>query len=252
MGRVRGVGRGDAGDGRGGPGGRPHRRPPRGAAVDARPGTQQRLRRPRSPCPRLGDRLPAEHESRARDQRGARLRRDRARGEVVRPVRGDQGRRPPPDAVDRGRRLGQRDRQHARPRDHVHALRRGLRPTVRHGGRARQRRRDAHGDGRDARQPLLAPVQARPRAHAGSAVHAVGLRDRDQDGRVADALPRGVHAVLGAGVERRRPRPGRRHAADADARRHDSDGSAGAEHGGVWLGVHRARQVVGGRGADPR
>ena len=44
------------------------------------------------------------------------------------------------DALLRRPGLGQRDRQHARPRLHLPALRRRLRRAVRHGGRARQRR----------------------------------------------------------------------------------------------------------------
>ena len=53
-----------------------------------------------------------------------RLRGGRAGRALVRPLRGDQGRQPPSDAVGRRRRLGQRDRQHARQRHHLHALRR--------------------------------------------------------------------------------------------------------------------------------
>ena len=71
-------------------------------------GPQQRLRRARAARARLGDREPAQHEPRARDQRGVRLRRRRARRALVRPLRGDPGRRPPADALDRRPRLGQR------------------------------------------------------------------------------------------------------------------------------------------------
>src|SRR5512133_2182987 len=42
-----------------------------GAAVDARHRAQQRLRRARAAGARLGDREPAQHEPRPRDQRGA-------------------------------------------------------------------------------------------------------------------------------------------------------------------------------------
>ena len=73
--------------------------------------------------------------------------------------------------------------------------------------------RDAHRHGRDAGQQVLERLQARPRPDAGPAVHAVELRDRHEDGRLADALPRGLHAAVAAGVERRRPRAGDRHAA---------------------------------------
>ena len=41
----------------------------------------------------------------------------------------------------------------------------------------------AHRHGRDGGQPVLAPVQARPRPGARPAVHAVQLRDRHPDGR---------------------------------------------------------------------
>ena len=90
---------------------------------------------------RLGHREPAQHEPRPRDQRGARLRRRRAGRALVRPLRGDPGRRPPPDALDRRPRLGQRRRQHPRPRRHLHALRRRHGDAVRDGGRAGRRRR---------------------------------------------------------------------------------------------------------------
>ena len=55
--------------------------------------------------------------------------------------------------------------------------------AVRHGGRAPERRGHADRDGRDARQPGLARLQARPRPDARPALHAVELRDRDEDGR---------------------------------------------------------------------
>ena len=101
----------------------------------------------------------------------------------------------------RGPRLGQRDRQHARPRLHLPALRRRHGRGVRDGGRAAQRRAAAHRHGRDARQPRLAHLQARARPDARPALHAVELRDRHEDGRLADALPRVLHADLGARLE---------------------------------------------------
>ena len=79
-----------------------------GPAVDARHRAQQRLRRAGAARERLGDRQPAQHEPRARDQRGARLRRRRAGRALVRPLRGDQGGRAQADALDRRPRLGQR------------------------------------------------------------------------------------------------------------------------------------------------
>ena len=87
----------------------------------SRPGPQQRLRRPRAAGAGLGHRQPAAHEPRARDRRGVRIRGRRARRALVRPLRGDPGRRPPAHALDRRSRLGQRRRQHARPRRHLHA-----------------------------------------------------------------------------------------------------------------------------------
>ena len=63
-----------------------------------------------------------------------------------------------------------------------------------------ERRGDAHRHGRDAGQPVLARLQARPRPDARPAVHAVELRDRHQDGRLADALAGGLHAALAAGL----------------------------------------------------
>ena len=64
----------------------------RGPAVDPRPGPQQRLRRPRPARERLDDRLAAQHEPGARDQRGAGLRGRGAGRALVRPLRGDQAR----------------------------------------------------------------------------------------------------------------------------------------------------------------
>ncbi len=81
------------------------------------------------------------------------------------------------------------------------------RHAVRHGGRPPRRRPAPHGDGRDVRQPRVERLQARPRPDARPAVHAVELRDRHEDGRLADAVSRGLHAALAARVEGRRPRP---------------------------------------------
>ena len=111
---------------------------------------------------------------------------------------------------------------------------------------------DGHADrhGRDARQQVLAPLQARPGPDARSALHAVQLRDRHEDGRLADAQARGLHAAVAAGVEGRRHRAGPRHAARADARRHDR-GPADPQHGPARVGLLTARMVAGAR-ADPR
>ena len=180
-----------------------------------------------------------------------RVRRRRAGRALVRPLRRDPRRRPQAVAVDRRSRLGQRDRQHARPRSDLPPVRPGHGGAVRHGGRARQRRRAAHRHGRDARQQVVAPLQARPRADARPAVHAVQLRDRHEDGRLADAAAPDVHAVLGAGVEGGRPRAGRRHAAHAPARRHDRRRAVALQHALPRLGALEPLAVVRRRGADP-
>ena len=138
LGRLHRLGGRHADHGGGDPGGAARRQRAQGAAVDARHRAQQRLRRARAARARLGDREPAQHEPRPRDQRGARLRGRRAGRALVRPLRGDQGRRPPADALDRRPRLGRRHRQHARPRRHLHALRRRHGDAVRDGGRARR------------------------------------------------------------------------------------------------------------------
>ena len=55
-------------------------------------------------------------------------------------------------------------------------------------------------------QPVVARLQARPRPDARPALHAVELRHRHEDGRLADAEARVLHAALAPGLERRRPR----------------------------------------------
>ena len=129
-------------------------------------------------------------------------------------------RRPQADGLLRGPRLGQRDRQHARPRRHLHAAGPRHGRALRDGGRAPQRRAHAHRHGRHGRQQGLARLQAQPGPLARPDVHAVQPRDRHEDGLLADALPGVLHAALAAGLARRRPRPGARHPAPADARRH--------------------------------
>ena len=102
-------------------------------------------------------------------------------------LRGDPGRRPQADALLHRPRLGQRDRQHARPRPHLHALRRRT-----SGCPAAWRWCSPTGSccaPAWARCPATraGTLQARPRPDARPAVHAVQLRDRDQDGRLAAA-----------------------------------------------------------------
>ena len=237
---------------RGGAGDCPHReRAPR-SAVGHLAGSQQRLRRIVPARSGLGRREPAPNEPCPRDQRGARIRGGRAGRALVRSLRRDQGRRARADALLRRSRLGQRDRQHARPRLHLPALRRGYGGAVRHGGRARERRAPANRHGGDAGQPRLARLQARARTDRRPAVHAVELRHRHEDGRLADALPGGLHADLGPRLARRRPRADPRHAPAALARRHDPDGPSGREHADLRLVHDQAEPVVGGLRADPR
>ena len=244
LGRVHGLGGREADDGGGHPGGLADRQRAQGAAVDARAGPQQRLRRPRAARARVGDRQPARHEPRARDQRGVRLRGRRARRALVRSLRRDPGGRPQAVALDRRPRLGQRDRQHARARRDVPAVRPGHGGAVRHGGRARQRRGAAHGHGRDARQRVVARLQARPRPDARPAVHAVELRHRHEDGHLADAGAPGLHAVLGARLEGRRHRAHGRHAAHAAARPHDRGRAVALQHALPRLGALEPLAVV--------
>ena len=108
------------------------------SALDARHRPQQRLRRSGTTRSRLGDPQPAPDEPRAGAQRGARLRRRRAGRALVRPLRGDPVRRSQADALRARPRLGQRRRQHARPRHHLSAVRDRHGRPVRHGGRPRR------------------------------------------------------------------------------------------------------------------
>ena len=168
----------------------------------------------------------------------------RAGRAVVRPLRRDPGRRAPAVAFDRRRRLGQRDRQHARSRRDVPAVRPGHGGAVRYGGGPRERRCAAHRHGRAARQQGVARLQARTRPDAGPALHAVQLRDRHEDGRVVDAAAAGLHAVLGARVERRRSRPARRHAPHALARPHHRGRAVRLQHALSRLGALEPLAVV--------
>ena len=153
VGRVRRRGGRPAGDRRGDPGDRADRQRAPRADLDDVPGAQQRLRRQLASRPGLDRDEPAPDEPGPRDQRGARLCRRRAGRAVDGPVRGDHRAGFPADALDPGSRLGQRHRQRARPRHHLHALRRGLPDALRHGGRDRRRRAAADRHGRDAGQP---------------------------------------------------------------------------------------------------
>ncbi len=234
LGRLHGLRGAHAGVRRAGPGDRADRQRAQGSAVDARDRPEQRLRRPRASREGLRDRQPPPDEPRARDRRRVRVRSRRAGRALVRPLRGDPGGRAPADALDRGPRLGERRRQHARPRRHVHAVRAGHGHAMRDGGRAPERRDHAHRDGRDAGQPCLARLQARSRPDSGPALHAVELRHRHEDGRLADAVPRVLHAALVAGLERGRPRPGDGHAAHVAPRPHDRGRAVDLQHARCW------------------
>ena len=215
-------------------------------AVDARPGPQQRLRRARPARERVDHRVAAEHEQGARDQREARLRRRRAGRALVRPLRGDQGRRAQADGLHRRSRVGQRHRQLARQRRDLHALRRRPGVVVRDGGRPAERRADAHRHGRDAGQQGLAHLQAQPGPRRRPHVHAVQLRHRHEDGRLAHAGARDVHAAVASPPEGRRPRRGNRRHARAHARRHAAHEPADHERHAAGRRALRAHQALGG------
>ena len=155
MGRLRGVRRRAAPVGRGAPGDRAHRERARGSAVGELPGPEQRLRGLVAARARRGRRQPAADEPRPRDRRRRRVRGRRARGQLLRAVRG--GARVGPQAVDLGAgpRLGERDRQRPRVRRRLHALRRARGQRVRPGGGAPGRRAGA--DGHRARSRTAVP-----------------------------------------------------------------------------------------------
>ena len=111
-------------------------------------------------------------------------------------------------------------------------------------GRAARRRPDAHRLRRHGQQPDLAAVQARSRPDVHRAVHAVQLRHRHEDGLLADAEARGLHAALAAAVGRRADARRRRRAARAHARRHDRHAPAAVEHALHGLDAHRPRGLV--------
>ena len=123
---------------------------------------------------------------------------------------------------------------------------------VRHGDRAAERRAPQDRHGSDAGQPRLARLQAQPRPLSRHALHAVELRDRHEDGRLADADPGVLHAALAPGLERRRPACAGRDAAGPHARPHDRERPADLEHDRLRLRALLALRVVRGRGADPR
>ena len=203
-------------------------------------------------APRVKGSILAQHardEPRARGQRRPRLRAGRAGCELLRPLRAPAGGRVPPVAVDSRPRVGERDRQHARVRARLHQPRRAPGDGVRPRGRAREGRGRAHGDGRDGRRQgvELLPVVVRPLACR--PLLPVQLRHRHEDGRLADAPPRGVHLRLGE--VRRRPddRPVHRRRARADARRDDPQPAAAGLRPGHRRGDHLRR---GGLGAALR
>ena len=170
---------------------------------------------------------------------------------LVRPLRRDPSRRPQASAVDSRPRLGQRGREHPGPRHHLPAVRPGSDDAVRDGGRPAERRADANRELGDPERPGGARLQARSRPDARPVVHAVQLRDRHEDGRVADADARVLHALLAAGLERQRPAPRRRHAARTDARQEHRGSAAGVEHALPRVGLLEPPAMVRGRGADP-
>ena len=96
--------------------------------------------------------------------------------------------------------LGQRRRQRARQRRRLPPDRR--RHAAAAGWRSCSRMASCCGPGwAGCRQPRLARLQAQPRPVARHALHAVELRDRDEDGRLADAVPGVLHAGLAAGLD---------------------------------------------------
>ena len=122
--------------GRGDPGDPARRERAQGAAVDARPGPQQRLRRPGAAV-RGSVIVSLRNMNRVLEiNEECALRRRRAGRALVRPLRARSRRAATSCALDRRPRLGQRHRQHARPRGHLPALRAGHGGAVRHGGRA--------------------------------------------------------------------------------------------------------------------
>ena len=189
--------------------------------MDVRPGAQQRLRRFGAAGEGLDSRQPARDEPRARGQRRARLCAGRAGGELLRPLRASAGRRPPALAVDPGSRLGERDRQHARVRPRLHQPWRAPRDGLRPRGRARQWRGDPHGNGGDVQQQGVERLSVGVRPVARRSLLPVQLRDRHQDGRVADAPARGVPLRVGEVPRRRHRQSADRRGARADARRDD-------------------------------
>ena len=108
------------------------------------------------------------------------------------------------------------------------------------------------GSGGDGRQSHVAAVQARSRADIDRAVHAVELRHRHEDGLLADAQARGLHAALAAAVGRRSDARGRRRAARTDARRHDRHAPAAVQHALHRIHAHGPLGLVRRRWADPR
>ena len=105
--------------------------------------------------------------------------------------------------------------------------------------------RHAHRHGRDASQQGLALLQAQPRPLGGPAVHAVQLRDRHEDGLLAHARARDLHAALAPAPEGRRPRDGHRGHAHAHARRHPAHEPADHERDAARRGALRPPGALG-------
>ena len=196
MAPLRACGGIDAGIGRRSAGDPAHRQRAQGAAVDELAGAQQRLWRGGAAGVGVAGAEPAAHEPGARSQRGIGLRPGRAGRALLRPVRSSARDRIVAVDVGAGPRLGQRARQYGRPWHGLHAQWRSSGQPVRAGSGAAERRRDAHRHGGDDQRQVLAGLQARLRAERRRPVHAVQFRRGHQDGPVADAGARMLHAGL--------------------------------------------------------
>ena len=135
---------------------------------------------------RLDDPRPQAHDQ-DRGRSFARLRHCRARGHLSRSLQIPPGQEISVVARLHRSRLGQRARQHARAWHRLHALWRSRRPSMRHGGRARERRGVAHRARRHGRQPRLAALQICLWPDARRTFHAIEFRRRHQDRGLVDA-----------------------------------------------------------------
>ena len=161
--------------------------------------------------------------------------------------------RAPADALQRRPRLGQRDRQHARPRLHLPALRRRLRA------------RPAGMEVVLANGELLRTGMGAMPGNRAWHLYKRGLGPtldqlfmQSNYGVVAKMgvwlMPCAgdLRADLAARLERRRPRADHRHAAPALARRDDPDGPADRQHADLRVAHVAPRAVVRRRRPDPR